>query len=840
MKSLKKIIFDDRLVSLGLVLIAFSAAIFFLTDEQTDITQTSGFGVFFFNYAITVIYSLTIFIATFSVNRWRLQARKIEYTVLLLLLWFISAFSLNREMNVFDMAVGWLCVLINASCLVLILAVFRRSLPPFLKHLVFFMMGSAFLLFLYYSVYLTPLYIVSMIAAIGLGIALHSYVPLALAIVTGILAYKTIQENKALAYSFFSGLFISVLFCAWFIIQWSSINTDINRALNHNTLSEGQLPSWTVISQNIPKNYISERIIKTDLVYKIVDTENSFWWGSFNSSSFDEPKKHDPLVVLSSLFCGKPNLSEKERIKILESMYDSRHQAAERLWLGNKLQTASVVSNVKLFPEYRLAYTEKILSIKNSENRLWNQNQEAIYTFHLPEGSVVTSLSLWIEGQEEKAYLTTTAKADSAYKQIVGVEIKDPSVTHWQEGNTVSVRVFPCNADENRKFKIGISSPFRKEGDRLIYENIYFDGPSGMKATETAQLTFSEKPAGFQIPNGFAETTDGVYQLDRGYKPYWEISCKTPKLSSQTFSFSNFFYRMKEYKVQYEHFDPESIYLDLNSSWSETELMSIWESIRLKQVYAFDGKRRKLSDENIRQVYKRAVKQNFSLFPIYEIPDAGKALIITKSTDSSPNLDDLKGSEFQKNLTAYLKEPKSIRLYNIGHQLSPYLKALKEFRVFSYHDGTVADLQKLLNNKQFIVHQENANNVVIDHAGLMIEQIKGTTNGKAPDHLLRLFAYNDIMKKVGAHYFSDNYIQPGIIEEAEKAYVVSPVSSLIVLETREDYERFDIQASKSSLKNASMKSSGAVPEPHEWMLILLTGAVVIYLIYKPKFSKRGF
>jgi len=111
---------------------------------------------------------------------------------------------------------------------------------------------------------------------------------------------------------------------------------------------------------------------------------------------------------------------------------------------------------------------------------------------------------------------------------------------------------------------------------------------------------------------------------------------------------------------------------------------------------------------------------------------------------------------------------------------------------------------------------------------------------KAPDHLLRLFAYNDIMRKVAANYFTPNSINKDIVNEAQQAYVVSPASSLIVLETQQDYQRFGITDNDNSLKNASTKSSGSVPEPREWLLILLTAFVVFYLLYKPGLKKLNF
>ena len=99
---------------------------------------------------------------------------------------------------------------------------------------------------------------------------------------------------------------------------------------------------------------------------------------------------------------------------------------------------------------------------------------------------------------------------------------------------------------------------------------------------------------------------------------------------------------------------------------------------------------------------------------------------------------------------------------------------------------------------------------------------------------MRLFAYNHIMHRLGSGLLMDRPIEDSLVEEARKAYVVSPVSSLVVLETEEDYKRFDIKDTGSSLKNASIKSKGAAPEPHEWVLII-TGALLIMYV---KFRSR--
>ncbi|HEY8895865.1 MAG TPA: hypothetical protein VIM79_13660, partial [Niastella sp.] len=165
--------------------------------------------------------------------------------------------------------------------------------------------------------------------------------------------------------------------------------------------------------------------------------------------------------------------------------------------------------------------------------------------------------------------------------------------------------------------------------------------------------------------------------------------------------------------------------------------------------------------------------------------------------------------------------------------LSPYLKSLKEYRAFRYLHGMTGDLKDLVTKQQFIRDEENEDQVIIDNAELAIVQDSCTQSSAAPDHLMRLFAYNHIMRKMGPRFTEEQKDADELITEAQKAYVVSPVSSMVVLETQDDYKRFNIKDSRNSLKNASMKSKGAVPEPHEWALIIIACFVLLYIKFHP-------
>ncbi|RZM25806.1 MAG: XrtN system VIT domain-containing protein [Pedobacter sp.] len=835
MKQLLKLIQTDPIYRNGLILVAISFILFALT---ADLLVDKGPGIFLVNYTLAFAYQIYLIAHWHRNYGWRWSNGELRHTVLLLVLLFISAFALNCEMNVFDDSAAWCSVWIIMSTISLLLASIQDMLSSkLLRNTTFFLLGAALILFLYYAIYLFPLYLISLVGLLAIGISIHSYIPAFLAIATIAIIIKSLRNNKKLWYPVLAGILLPVATAAIFSVQWYQANQMISKLIDQNTLKETKLPAWIQVSQQLKPDFITERLLKTGLVYHEADLNNMFWGGMPNSS-FDERKQHDPLVVIATLLFKQPNLDDKERIKILKSMYKARHQAQDRLWAGDHLETTNIVSNIKLFPAYRMAYTEKTMTIKNNAKSQWS-NQEAIYTFQLAEGSVVSSLSLWIDGKEEKSRLTTKGKADSAYKTIVGVEQHDPSVIHWQEGNTITVRVFPCTPKEARKFKIGVTSPMIQKGDRLVYQPITFNGPMAHQASAITQLTQSGATQGLALPATFEETAPGVYQSEGVDKPDAEITCTTTPLSAVAFSFAGAGYQLENYTRKYATFKAQVIYLDINSSWSKAEFNDIWESAAGKPVYIFSDKLIRLTPQNRATWFNRLSDQNFSLFPVQEIINPDSALLISKGGANAPNLGDLNHTVFGTELTAYLKNTKRLQLFNLGALESPYLKALKELRVLTVDTGNVADLSKLISEQVFLQNQEDENTVVIDGAGMMIKKVDSLISQNAPDHLMRLFAYNDIMKKAGPDYFSERYIRPDLISEAEQAFIVTPVSSLIVLETQKDYERFDIQANKNSLENASMKSSGAVPEPHEWVLFILCIGIASYVLYEKRSLKTS-
>lgn len=830
-----KIKSSTQYTRIGLAATIVSAVIYGLASIL-DIRDEDFFSIFVCNFSISVIY----FFSLLGSGNLKAEKNGLIHFLQALVLLLISAYSLNHSLPVFELSAQWLTVLLIAICSSYSLLGFWDKLPSWLRNVASFLMGIGLILFLYLSIYLIPLYPVSFIGLIALGISIHSFIPLLLFIFTLKWLLLKAKHYPKVRNFFYIGISVSLLIVFAFVLQWNKIDRMVNSKYQHSLIADNtELPSWVKVAEVLPVNGITEKYLKSGLVYTLVNGKESDWfaWG-LPSRNFDEIRRHDPLIVIASLVALPNTISTDDKIKILESSFDARHKTQDRLWRGEDLSTTNVISNIRIWPQYRMAYTEQTITVANNDkNERWRNQQEAIYTFHLPEAAVVSSLSLWINGKEEKGILTTKGKAENAYKQIVGVESRDPSVVHWQEGNTVSVRVFPVMANNVRVFKIGITAPLTLESGKLRYESVYFDGPDDAQAKEIVQVDWVEKPADITM-DGFTLNANNRFIKEGDYKRKWDLSFKPTELSPKQFRFKQYSYQVKPYQMRFQPNAFDAVYLDVNNAWTKTEFEEVVDALGQKPVYVFDDELIKLNEDNSSDLFKLLHKRRFSLFPFQSIDHPSTALVITKGTISSPNLNDLKGSAFASSLEKWIQRGDHVCVYNLGNTLNPYLKTLKEHRTFYYANGDIALLQQLLRENKFIATQEDEDHIVIDNAGIVLNRKKDSVgSGDAPDHLLRLFAYNHLLQQLNHKIFTNQESDTLLVAIAQEANIVSPLSSLVVLETAADYERFDIKASKNSLQNASMKSKGAVPEPHEWALIIGSFLLIIWLKYKQRLNQ---
>lgn len=112
-----------------------------------------------------------------------------------------------------------------------------------------------------------------------------------------------------------------------------------------------------------------------------------------------------------------------------------------------------------------LAYLEWEMTFEN----LTQRSQEARAEVILPPGGVVSRATLWINGIEQEAAITASGKAQAAYENVVSVRrdtLRDPLLVTEISPGSVFIQCFPIpgvgEAPRNRmKIKLGITAPLQ-------------------------------------------------------------------------------------------------------------------------------------------------------------------------------------------------------------------------------------------------------------------------------------------------------------------------------------------------------------------------------------------
>lgn len=825
---------NKYLYGIGCTIIGFCFLIFLvLIPFRGENTAFDPFGVAMLIYVCAVIYLMVIFFHHTSKHGWNKFGKGDEHTYsLALVLFSLAAHTLNlSEIRVFCNYTTWLwgyVVLLHTS---IVAFPFRKVLPGWAQYIIYGISGASAVLCLYLTIFIGPLNVWAIPLSIALGISLMATVP-AWMLLYFIQAFSRMEKLPYAKSAYWAGILLPLLILTFFLQRWGTIQNTITQARETYQQQEvTDIPEWVHIASELPEGRMTEEVMMAGAL-----TQRSFWenGGSgfldWNASEF---KRHNPLAIIAMGLYGELELEGEDISRIMEVNYDARHMTHRRLWRGGNLSTSEVHTKVDVYPDFRLAYEEMTLHIHHDGNTSrWRNQQEAVYSFELPEGAVATSLSLWIEGEERFSRLTTKSKADSAYVQIVGVEIRDPALLHWQEGNRVSVTVFPCTPEDDRIVKIGFTTPLTDEGDRLALRHVSFDGPATWQASTTTAINiYGETPLENVQKPAIWHTGEGGYTYEGHYQADWTLSFKKHALSSEHFQFLGAQYQLAEASHNLEKWSPQEVILDVNSTWDPFTYRNILEKVEGIPTYVFLPEKTKLTENNTDEIFLQLREKAFNLLPLYRIENPGNTLVITKSRGKSPLLEDVEETTFYQSLyTYYAQAPAPVRMISLSSDIPPYLKTLANLGSVEVVRNKDYSWETLLTDKVFPVPDLAENEVFLPEANMTIRRDSALheQEGEAPDHIARLYIYQDLMKQIGADFFVEDKMEDAWIRKAEEGYIVSPVSSMVVLETQKDYERFDIGENRDTLGNAAKQGDGAVPEPHEWALIILMGAIICY------------
>lgn len=775
----------------------------------------------FFTVIIELLFGV---IVSYSVLKFKEKYRHL--IPFLFLNWFIGCFSTNIFINIFENLPIWVYVTTFLFCFTNF-GIYSNLKHKYVSPILFFSNGSSFLLIIYYSIYLIPFAPISLIGIIALGLGFYGIVPLIVTIIHTVTLLKTLQLNRVNSFSFLFGAFLPIIGFVLFTVLLTRESKKINKYSITNSFetTSSDLPTYITISQNLSPNFFNEIILKKDIVY--IASENFFefrGFGDFGSKQYNERKTHNPIINLAYIFCEPLDISTDDRINILKSNFDKRLETEEQLWSGNDLFTKNIKEDVKIFTDNRIAYTEITMDIACAENT-WGQ-KEAIYSFQLPEGAVATSLSLWVNGLERKGVLTTKEKAAAAYKQIVGIEARDPSLMQWKEGNKVVVRVFPISYELPRTFKCGFTTPLLVNKNKMTYESLNIKGPNinNSKTLSRIQVVGNET---IKTSKNFNLTNNFYINESTGLDSWNAEMPLNNNAFSKSFVWKNKVYEVNEIETATINYTPSEIVLDLNSSWDSSEIETLLSKKNRKYFVFSNHQKQEINSENYKDIFNQYKNLSYSLPPFFNLKE--NTLVITKCGSISANFEELEASNYLKKLKKNTKN-KNIKVINISENLNPFWQTIKEQKYVTYVKMDLKNCIYSIQSNRFPTLKKGENIVNIEPANLSIQEIEKTSeiekNGN--NHIFRLYAFNKVLEEQ-VQIQSDSTAQNQYVNLAKEANIVTPISSLIVLETDADYEKNGIEKNVNTLGNASINNEGAVPEPYEWLLILMAvGCLFFY------------
>lgn len=102
-----------------------------------------------------------------------------------------------------------------------------------------------------------------------------------------------------------------------------------------------------------------------------------------------------------------------------------------------------------------LGYGEWTMVFRNRTG----EAKEARCQVRLPRGGRVSRLTLWVEGEPREAAFNTISKVKAAYRAIAVVQRRDPVLVNVCGPDTVMVQCFPVPARGEMKIRLGITAP---------------------------------------------------------------------------------------------------------------------------------------------------------------------------------------------------------------------------------------------------------------------------------------------------------------------------------------------------------------------------------------------
>ncbi len=170
-----------------------------------------------------------------------------------------------------------------------------------------------------------------------------------------------------------------------------------------------------------------------------------------------------------------------------------------------------------------LAVTEVTHIFHSSASEL----REGTFRFPVPDGAMLIGLALEVNGKLMEGEIVEKEKARQVYEKIVD-EMLDPALLEWEEGNWFKLRVFPLEPNQDKRVVIRYLLPLEREGSDWQYAatiagsqpiadlTVRVDGQVALSEQQVTGIDLAVPVATARVPAVMREIRDdGVYTAVR-------------------------------------------------------------------------------------------------------------------------------------------------------------------------------------------------------------------------------------------------------------------------------------------------------------------------------------
>lgn len=480
-------------------------------------------------------------------------------------------------------------------------------------------------------------------------------------------------------------------------------------------------------------------------------------------------------------------------------------------------------------PDAAWSYTEWTMEFRNDSR----QQREARAQILLPPGSVVSRLTLWVNGEEREAAFAGRAQTREAYKKVAIQERRDPVLVTTAGPDRIQMQCFPVPPDGGViKIRLGITAPLalRSETNGLVRLPIIlernFTVRKDFKHTVWAQSPTELKS---ECATLTTEPSDHGQVALRGLLDDQELASPHALLQAQRQPARRFAWA-KDTRSSGERYIRQEVFSELVTARSNlvfvldgsADMARHWNEV----VHVITNTASKMPVTIVLALDRVETLTNAAALALFHpvggqdnLPALLKAWDVAVRKPGSTIIWIHGPQPLKLQATAALDQvlertPKQPQVFELQTEFGPnrIVEQFENFRSFQpvlREDTTAHDLERVVAQAQGMIPAWRLRRSVVDTESTA--QANAATDGTL--QLARLWA-NETINRLKSDRKVDEAIKCAALFQ-----LVTPVSGAVVLETKEQF-------AQNGLQPVEMDTVPSIPEPGVGALLIISLATL--------------